>query len=135
MHRALLAVLILLGALHVSCESARAEDASCDTGFGKGAIASCTRLIETRTESTALSIAHNNRGTIYRQMGELDRAIADFNEAIRLDPKYTAAYTNRGRTYELKGDSERARVDFKAALALPQKYDNGKWAHDTARER
>ena len=31
--------------------------------------------------------------------GEYDRAIADFNEAIRLDPKYAVAYNNRGEAY------------------------------------
>jgi uncharacterized caspase-like protein len=28
-----------------------------------------------------------------------------------------------------------ARAEFDVALLIPQKYDNGKWAHDTARER
>src|SRR5262249_13865389 len=48
---------------------------------------------------------------------------------------YTAAYTNRALAYERKGDRDRARTEFEAALAVPQKYNNGKWAHDTARER
>jgi tetratricopeptide (TPR) repeat protein len=45
------------------------------------------------------AIACNNRGLTYRDKGELDRAIADFNEAIRLDPKFALAYNNRGLAY------------------------------------
>ena len=68
---------------------------------------------------------------------EYDRAVGEFDEAIRLDPKYHSAFTNRGLAFERKGDTERARKDFEAALALPQAHSsgNGKWAHDTARER
>jgi tetratricopeptide (TPR) repeat protein len=79
--------------------------------------------------------AYANRALVWSDKRNFDRAIADFNQAISLDPGYTAAFTNRGLTYERKGDRERARTDFQAALALPQKYGNGKWAHDTARER
>ena len=75
----------------------------------------------------------NNRGLIWRRKGDFDRAIADFDQAIRVDPGYTAAYTNRGQAYEGKGDKERAKADYEAALALPQKYSNGKYAHDKAR--
>jgi tetratricopeptide (TPR) repeat protein len=78
---------------------------------------------------------YGNRGEAYRVKGDHDRAITDLDAAIRLDPTSPAAYTNRGLAYEKKGDRERARADFNAALAIPQKYSDGKWAHDTARER
>src|SRR5262249_23180472 len=57
------------------------------------------------------------------------------DQAIRIDPGYTAAYSNRGEAYEAKGDIERAKADYYKALATPQKYSNGKYAHDKARER
>ena len=31
--------------------------------------------------------AYNNRGLAYRAKGDYDHAIADYNEAIRLDPR------------------------------------------------
>ncbi len=36
------------------------------------------------------------RGNAYDKKGASDRAIENYNEAIRLAPNYTAAYFNRG---------------------------------------
>jgi tetratricopeptide (TPR) repeat protein len=42
-----------------------------------------------------LALAYSNRASAYNGKGEFDWAIADFGEAIRLDPKI--AYTTEGR--------------------------------------
>ena len=55
------------------------------------------------------------------QKGDLDKAIADFTEAIRLDPKYAQAYYNRGYAY-WKGDFDKAIADFTEAIRLDPKY-------------
>jgi Flp pilus assembly protein TadD len=44
------------------------------------------------------------RGVAFRDKGRLDRAIADFSEAIRLDPPLASAYHDRGVTYRAKAD-------------------------------
>ncbi|MGD0025170.1 MAG: tetratricopeptide repeat protein [Xanthobacteraceae bacterium] len=49
---------------------------------------------------------------------DLDGAIADFDEVIRLDPKDTRAYTNRGRVRQLKGDLTGAISDWDQAIRL-----------------
>ena len=36
-----------------------------------------------------------NRGNGHRAKGEYERAIADYDQAIRLDPKYVRPYSNR----------------------------------------
>ena len=41
-------------------------------------------------------MAHRNRGLVYQTKGDLDRAIADYNEAIALDPKDPMPYYVRG---------------------------------------
>jgi hypothetical protein len=79
------------------------------------------------------AISYVNRGLAYRDKGDTDRAIANYTEAIRLDPKYANAYVNRGLVYEKLADVARARADFNATLGLTQ---NGtERARDKARER
>ena len=34
---------------------------------------------------------------------KLDEAIADYSEALRIDPEYLLAYSNRARAYEAEG--------------------------------
>jgi tetratricopeptide (TPR) repeat protein len=58
------------------------------------------------------ALAYSSRGNAYLAKGDLDRAIVDFTEAIRLDPKYAEAYYNRGTAYATKGDRESAVGDF-----------------------
>jgi Tfp pilus assembly protein PilF len=64
-------------------------------------------------------------------MGQHDRALADYNEAIRLDPKSQLALVNRALLYMMMSDHKHARADFDSVLALPL---TDKWAVDTARE-
>ena len=44
--------------------------------------------------------------------------MADFNEAIQLDPKSAHAFRNRGVLYAKKGDNDRAIADFNEAIQL-----------------
>jgi lipoprotein NlpI len=66
-------------------------------------------------------VAFYNRGYAYTDKGDNDRAIADFNEAIRIDPKSAAAFNNRGYAYSDKGDNDRAIADFNEAIRLDPK--------------
>ena len=47
--------------------------------------------------------------------GELDRALADYNKAIELDPNYAEAYNNRGITWLRLQEWENFRSGFLAA--------------------
>jgi tetratricopeptide (TPR) repeat protein len=55
-------------------------------------------------------------------LGGLDRAIAEFTQAITLDPKSAAAYNNRGLAYHRKRDLDRAIADFTQAIPLDPKF-------------
>jgi tetratricopeptide (TPR) repeat protein len=48
--------------------------------------------------------------------GDHDRAIDDFDEALRLDPGYVLAYLNRGESWQSLGDLDRAVQDFSTAI-------------------
>ena len=61
--------------------------------------------------------AFNNRGTAYAKKGDLDHAIADYDAALRIDPKLTDAYGNRGLALVKAGQFARAIADFNQALA------------------
>ena len=58
------------------------------------------------------------RGLGYSRKGDYDRAIADYNQAINLDPRYALAYNNRGHAYLAKGDKDRAIADFNQAIKI-----------------
>ena len=54
--------------------------------------------------------------------GDLDRAIADYTEAIRLDPKYGYAYSTAAPRTGAKGDLDRAIADYSEVIRLNPKY-------------
>ena len=58
----------------------------------------------------------NDRGIAYSEKGDNDRAISDYNEAIRLDPNHSKAFTNRGNASYEKGDHNRAIADYDEAI-------------------
>ncbi|HEY2839601.1 MAG TPA: tetratricopeptide repeat protein [Pirellulales bacterium] len=59
-----------------------------------------------------------NRGRIWLKKKEVDKAFSDFDEAVRLDPKYAAAYINRGSVWQLKGEFEKAIADYNESIRL-----------------
>jgi tetratricopeptide (TPR) repeat protein len=51
-----------------------------------------------------------------------DRAIANYGEAIRLDPKFALAYAGRGATWQDKRDLDRAIANYDEAIRLNPKF-------------
>ena len=49
---------------------------------------------------------------------DYDKAIDDFTDAIRIDPKYATAYYNRGLVWKAKGDNDKAMADYDEAIRL-----------------
>jgi tetratricopeptide (TPR) repeat protein len=62
-----------------------------------------------------------NRGVEVARTGEYDAAIHNFDEAIRIDPKFVPAYDNRGTIEMAKGDLARAIADYDQAIRLDPK--------------
>jgi hypothetical protein len=94
---------------------------ACNKGSAAGdaAIAACTRFIASGTLKGAnLSATFNRRGLAYNSQGDLDHAIADYSEAIRLNRKFAIAFTDRGGAYKAKGDLDHAIADYSEALQL-----------------
>src|SRR5207302_10071721 len=74
-----------------ACAQVREHDA---------AIAGCTRIIEdARQKPKGRAAAYYNRGNAYAAKGDHAAAIADYDEAIRLEPKSALAFNNRGTAH------------------------------------
>jgi lipoprotein NlpI len=87
-------------------------------------ITNCTNAIRSGKYSGAhLAGAYYNRGiAYYRGKGDLDRAIGDYDEAIRLDPSKAMYYNNRAIAYRAKGELDRAIADYDHAIRLDPKH-------------
>ena len=62
-----------------------------------------------------LVVAYSNRGLAYDGIGQYQRAIQDYDEAIQLDPDYAWAYHDRGMAYHRLGQHQRAIPGWKVA--------------------
>jgi tetratricopeptide (TPR) repeat protein len=100
-------------------------------------LTACTSLIDGRELTRHnLAVAYYNRGIAYMTKNEYDRAIADYGEAIALDPKFAPAYSNRGFAYASKHEFERILADLNTAgdpdrKAVPADRNRGKAYWDT----
>src|SRR5205814_4819976 len=69
------------------------------------AIAACTRIISTsKAKTNDLASTYYNRAIGYRQKNDLDNALSDYSDAIKINPKHARAFNNRGTIYKEKGD-------------------------------
>lgn len=75
--------------------SAQSRDqnwAWCEGGDPVLSIKGCTALIQSLTETrNNLAIAHSNRGITYSDKGDFERAIADYEQALKLNPELAQA--------------------------------------------
>jgi YidC/Oxa1 family membrane protein insertase len=86
----------------------------------------CTAIIQSgRLSGKSLAEVFNARGTAYSDQNDYDSAIADYIEALRLDPKYANAYNNRGNAYRSKNDYDRAIADYNETIRLDPKHAIG----------
>ena len=59
-----------------------------------------------------------NQGVTLLDEGQYDQAIAYFNEALEINPRYADAYDNRGLAYYYKGQYDKACSDWRRACEL-----------------
>jgi len=120
--RQLAAILLLAAAAAAHAQGTDAERCMTLTGNPDLAIKHCTAAIESgKASRTALAQLHYSRGIEWFAKGDQDRAIADYDAALRIDPRYAEALFNRGYAWGAKGDADRAIADYEAVLKLTPK--------------
>jgi len=119
-HRAVLRLVAAALAMPAVVGVARADDMkTCIDASGDVALAACTRAIQSgRLSKKDLAGAFTNRGVKWRAKDDVERAIDDHTEAIRIDPNNYYAYYNRGNAYLGQGDLDRAIADYGIAARL-----------------
>jgi tetratricopeptide (TPR) repeat protein len=112
---------IAIGLALASCGGALA-DAESDCVQDKDQdlrIRGCTAAIQLdKGRGEGLAWAYYNRGNAYKDKGEVDRAMADYDQAVRLDPKNSSYVRQLGITKYNKGDFQGAAADLLHAFEL-----------------
>jgi tetratricopeptide (TPR) repeat protein len=70
------------------------------------------------------AVEHFEKGFDYFQQEKWDEAVAEFQEAIRLDPVFSAAYLGLGYSYVSKGEFQKATEALEKYLQLEPGADN-----------
>ena len=129
-NRRLLTALLIL----FSASPCVAADGSKDRPSGQAD--SCAQLLQSNpTNFNALA----NRGIGLRVCGEYDRAIADLDAAILINPDIAGLYLERGLAYDAKGEHQLAIRDFDEAIGrqpeLVQAHFGRAMAHQAVGQR
>jgi len=93
-------------------------------------IRGCTAIIQRGKRETQKnrSIAFWSRGNTYHLERDFDQAIADYTNAIQINPEFALAYYARCGAYRDKGDYSRALADANMFIEInprdPEAYSN-----------
>jgi tetratricopeptide (TPR) repeat protein len=97
---------------------------------------SCTAAIAGQQQNPQnLAIAYDRRGDVYLSLRDYGRASADFDQAVKLDPRNANAFNDRGRAFAATEQFDRAIADFDQAIALDAKHVNALVNRGTALRR
>jgi tetratricopeptide (TPR) repeat protein len=87
-------------------------------------IALCGVLVDNEKTAKADRIrALIARAGAYGRNDQIDRAIGDYDTALRLDPALADIFNARGELWRRKGDRPRALADFGAAIKLNPQHE------------
>ncbi len=84
----------------------------------KKAIQIYTQILKQRLKPVIRSIIYNHRGMAYFVMGDYEKALNDFNRALKFDAQNLRALNNRGSTQRMLKNYDRALDDFHKSLEM-----------------
>lgn len=128
----LLSALIIAGYLlnsNIAVAQVRELHALCGNPTSDERISACSQLIQSGLDrGRNLAVSYFNRGSAWGKKGDLERAIADFNQALQIRPDYALAYNGRGTAHLRQCAADQALLDFSRAIDLNptfvQAYNN-----------
>ncbi len=82
------------------------------------------QIVRHRSQLDWIAYPYYNRGLAWQAKGDIDKALADYEESIRLDPKHANAYIARGNVWWAKGDHAKAQADYEESIRLDPKSAN-----------
>jgi tetratricopeptide (TPR) repeat protein len=135
----MLRLLILVGILAAlaaaparadSLAEVRAGNAAFAEGRYEPAIEAYTRaILAGDLEPEALAVTFNNRGVAYGELGDYDRAIQDYNQALTLRPgdrtsikNLRIGYARRASAHANLGEQDQALADYSKAIELEPQH-------------
>lgn len=82
--------------------------------------------------------AYNTRGAAYKEKGDFEKAVLDYNRSLELEPDYWEVLNNLGNLYFSRGDYERAIADYTHSIDLnpnlEEAYNNRANAYASLKE-
>jgi tetratricopeptide (TPR) repeat protein len=88
----------------------------------QGAIADCTKTIESNTDDHTKFLAYQCRARAYAESGEVKLAIAEYGEIIKSQPQNASAYFDRASYRSQAEDYRGALEDFTKAIEIKPDY-------------
>jgi serine/threonine protein kinase/regulator of sirC expression with transglutaminase-like and TPR domain len=86
------------------------------------AMQDCTQALQVASNFAQAYQAYTNRGIARLSLGDAQGAIADYSQAIQINPKHALAFNNRGQVKDRMGDKEGAIQDFTQAIKVEPKF-------------
>src|SRR5215211_6836283 len=69
-------------------------------------ISACTRILQSgKLANDVKTAAYHHRGVGFLLKQDFDRAIVEFNEALKIDPAYKRSLNSRGNAWKGKGET------------------------------
>jgi len=105
------------------CSDGRCQDFSAIVGRPLGKVTITTNACHDAAPRMLDAKMLLARGDDFNVKGDPDRAIADYDAALKADPAFAEAFNSRGMAWRTKGDRRRALSDFDTALKLKPDYE------------
>jgi tetratricopeptide (TPR) repeat protein len=94
-----------------------------ETGHYDKAIEVCNKALAMDLNLVRRSIVTLERGSFLWRKGEYEKADADYDEAIKINPRNAMAYVYRGGSLDQRGESDDALKDYAEAIRInPREY-------------